>query len=349
MKLSDFLTQISVALKKTYEEAAFLPLSPAELDLATNAYFARGGKLIRPALCLCTAAALGHKNAARRALPAALATELFHLFTLVQDDVIDHDTLRRGAKTAHILAAEESRLSKTVRAEYGTSIAILAGDALFSRSVELLSKAEGLSDEARLSLILRLSSRTLPLLLSGEAVDTRLGYQTQLPSEEEITTVYRNKTGVLFEFALFAGAVCAENGMPSEKLCAAIENAGANIGEAFQLTDDYLGLTASEEAMGKSALSDIREGKQTFFVREAYLRATEKEKLLLDATLGDEKAPIGAVRAVRDILLSYGKEGYEKKKQAARENAQMLLDCLEESEAKTLLSEIFDLMICREN
>ena len=57
----------------------------------------------------------------------------------------------------------------------------------------------------------------------------------------------------------------------------------------------------------------------------------------------------GAVRAVRDILLSYGKEGYEKKKQAARENAQILLDCLEESEAKTLLSEIFDLMICREN
>ncbi len=349
MNLSLALTQIAEAVRKTEREADFLPLTPPELEEASRAYFHRGGKFIRPALTLTLAAALGGEDGARRALSPACAAELFHLFTLVHDDVIDHDTLRRGEDAAHVLAAKSSGLNDREKAEeYGVSVAVLAGDALFSRAVELLTKAPGLSESVRLTLTQKLVCDTLPKLLSGEAVDTRLGYAKTFPTENELSTVYRNKTGVLFEFCLFAGAVCAMERTPEQALSEAISHAAAHIGEAFQLTDDYLGLTASEDTLGKSALSDIREGKETFFVFFARARAKEEELAFLNSVLGNETASENEVFRARDLLLHYGTELYEARIRTAKEEADTLLSLLPEGEARAVLAALFERMIHRE-
>lgn len=350
MNLSPFLSQVEEAIRKTERCAEFLPLTPPELEEASRAYFARGGKFIRPALTLAVAAALGGEEGARRALYPACAAELFHLFTLVHDDVIDHDTLRRGEDAAHVLAAKKSGLSdKRAAEEYGTSIAILAGDALFSRAVELLTKTPELSDTLRLALTQKLVGDTLPNLLSGEAVDTRLGYALSGATEEELSTVYRNKTGILFEFCLYAGALCALQEIPSQDLAAALSHAAAHIGEAFQLTDDYLGLTADEATLGKSTLSDIREGKETFFVFFARTNARADDVRFLDSVLGNALAQEADVLRARDLLLHYGTEIYEARIRAAKKKADSLLSLLPEGEARDVLSAIFERMIHRKN
>ncbi|MBP3685918.1 MAG: polyprenyl synthetase family protein [Clostridia bacterium] len=343
------LREIVSAIRKTDRENAFLPLEPKELEEASRAYFERGGKFLRPALCLTIAHALGGKEAARRALIPALATEYFHLFTLVHDDVIDHDDLRRGADAAHVLAKKRAGIECEERAaEYGVSCAILAGDALLGRAVELLSRTE-LSSEKKLTLITRLTGHTLPLLLSGEALDTKLAYLDGVPSEGVLKTVYRNKTGVLFAFALYAGALCACNGEPKKELVDAIDAAACDIGEAFQLTDDYLGLTASEEAMGKPTLSDIREGKRTFFVRFAFDRATEEERAFLSLVLSNADACEKDVLRARDLLLAYGTPIYENRVNEAKRRADALLSHLPEGEARTLLGDLFEMMIRRQH
>ncbi|MBQ2253007.1 MAG: polyprenyl synthetase family protein, partial [Clostridia bacterium] len=326
-----------------------LPLEPEELEKASRAYFERGGKLLRPALCLTLAHALGGEDAARRALVPALATELFHLFTLVHDDVIDHDELRRGQDAAHVLAKKHSGIEPDESAaEYGVSCAILAGDALLGRAVELLSRAE-LSKSARLALITRLTGHTLPLLLSGEALDTKLAYLDGVPDDDALSSVYRNKTGVLFAFALYAGAVCAFDAAPQKELSDAIDSAACDIGEAFQLTDDYLGLTASEETMGKPTLSDIREGKRTFFVRFAFDRATEEERAFLSLVLSNANACAEDVLRARDLLLSYGTPIYESRVNDAKRRADALLSHLPKSEARAFLGELFETMIRRKH
>lgn len=349
MNVSQALQKVTEALHRTAKSEPFAPLFPTELEAASDAYFARGGKHLRPALCLATAHALGGDEAARRALPVALATELFHLFTLVHDDVIDHDTLRRGEACAHVLAAKLSGISEADKAaEYGVSTAILAGDALFARAVELLTRAEGLEKEARLLLIRRLTGTTLPLLLSGEALDTKLAYLDGIPDEKTLSDVYRNKTGALFAFALYAGVVCAENAPPAPEMELALTAAAHSVGEAFQLTDDYLGLTQSEVAMGKTALSDVREGKRTFFVRLAFERATKEEQALLRRVLCDKRPEKGEVLAVRDLLLHYGEDDYRARLASSHRDATAFLGLLPDDSSRALLSELFLRMLHRD-
>ena len=350
MTLSQKLLEIRDAVRSAAAQSPAPELIPQELEAAANAYFERGGKMIRPALCVLCAEALGGKDAAARALIPALAAEYFHLFTLIHDDVIDHDDLRRGGASAHALARELCGLSDPgERAEVGLAAAILAGDALVGRAFSLLAGAPGLSDACRTALVRKLAGDTLPKLASGEALDTKLSYLPGIPEEATLGYVYQNKTGVLFEFALYAGACAALEDVPDEALENKIRYAAAHIGEAFQLTDDYLGLCASEEATGKPALSDIREGKRTYFVRFAYTKATEEEKALLDRTLGAPAASAEDVSAVRDLLLTYGKDEYLARTAEALKSASVLLDPLPESDAKHHLFSLFKLMIRRDN
>lgn len=349
MTLSHALTHISQAMRDTAAAHAFAPLAPSELSAATDAYFSRGGKSVRPALCLLCAAALGKEEAARRALVPALSCELFHLFTLVHDDVIDHDETRRGADAAHVLAAKLSGVkNQNGAAEYGVATAILAGDALFGRSVELLAASRDLSESVRLALIRELYGVTLPALASGEALDTKLGYLTTMPEESILSTIYRQKTGALFAYALYAGALCAL-GDEAKKLHDVITEAGHAIGEAFQLTDDYLGLVATEEALGKPALSDLREGKCTFFVRFAMDRAPLEARTFLEATLKSTCASEDDLIQARDILLTYAEAPYRARIDSCRKSANALFTYLPDCKARELLYELFSLMIDRDH
>ena len=326
-------------------------LRPRELQTASDAYFARGGKMIRPVLCCLAAHALsgGDQSAWDRAVACAAAIESFHLFTLVHDDVIDRDDTRRGDLSAHLLAASLSGIQDPDLAfHYGVSTAILAGDALLGRAFYYLSRAP-ITDASYRYLTEKLSNETLPRLLSGECLDTRLSDPRADFDDMLLQTIYQAKTGVLFEFSLTCGAVCAKNEAPDEKLQKTLKDLSDHLGLVFQLTDDYLGLCADAKKLGKPLYSDLREGKRTFFARWALLAASREEREFLNGVLGNPDAADEDLKQARDLFLRYGETPYRER---LREHVTQAFDALSvfpDGEAKAELALLIETMAHRDH
>lgn len=207
-----------------------------------------GGKRIRPILALCAYESCGGRDSAR-VLPAAVALELFHTYSLVHDDLpaMDDDELRRGKPTSHKV--------------FGEAAAILAGDALQTLAAELLAVhpkgAAYLSRRGRASRVLfhALGSRGMA---GGQILDLEGSSATDL---QGLMRIHRLKTGIFLEASLKAGAIWA--GAPAQKV-KALERYGAALGMAFQVVDDLLDITATAEVLGKTPGKDLHQGKATF-------------------------------------------------------------------------------------
>ncbi|RKN41229.1 polyprenyl synthetase family protein [Streptomyces hoynatensis] len=203
-----------------------------------------GGKGVRPALALLAGEAVG--GGAEAALPAAVATELLHTFSLIHDDILDEDEWRRHRPT--------------VWKAFGTGPAVLAGDALFALAVETVSTS-GAGDCAQ---ALRLLCAALDGLMRGQAQDLQFeqrpwrGGDAVLP--EEYRAMVGDKTGALFGGAVALGALLAGAG-PGP--VAAFGAAGRQLGLAFQIVDDVLGIWGDPRRTGKPVGSDLRRGKKT--------------------------------------------------------------------------------------
>lgn len=237
------------------------------------------GKAVRPTLTLLAAAAVG--AAPDCALPGAAAVECIHNFSLLHDDVLDHDETRRHRPTAWRV--------------FGEAQALLAGDALLSLSTALLLSVEPpLGPAAQLVL-----TRATAELIAGQVED--LAYSTtadvSLPAVQQMAG---RKTAALLEAACLLGGVLA-GADPGRTQ--ALGTFGWHVGMAFQLVDDLLGIWGRPEVTGKPVLSDLRERKKTLPVaaalagdgpsarRLAALLATpvlEDEELTLVAKLVDE-------------------------------------------------------------
>ncbi|WP_037678974.1 polyprenyl synthetase family protein [Streptomyces albus] len=216
-----------------------------------------GGKLVRPALALATAAAAGAE--AKEALPAALAAELVHNFTLLHDDVMDGDRVRRHRPAAWV--------------RFGTPLTILAGDGLLALAFEVLSSnpspggADVAGDLARALRQLCLGQgrdllaapAAAPPATPDAAADVTAGALRGTGTEDCLRTL-EAKTGALLGFACRAGAAYA--GAPSTVL-EAFERFGSRLGLAFQLQDDVLGIWGHAGSTGKPALSDLRARKRS--------------------------------------------------------------------------------------
>ena len=207
-----------------------------------------GGKRIRPTLCLLACEAVGGDP--KKALPTAAAIELVHTFTLIHDDVMDEDLVRRGRPT--------------VAAIWGNPIAIVAGDGLFAiafRSIAENARIPGVRREQVLRLV-QLLSETCLGLCQGQTMDLLLEEDPD-PKIDQYMEMIRLKTGVLLEFALESGAIL---GGGSDQQIEMIGKFGAPLGMAFQIKDDLLNLTGTEEVLGKPRGSDIVRGKKTLIV-----------------------------------------------------------------------------------
>ncbi|MBX7554627.1 polyprenyl synthetase family protein [Streptomyces sp. NPDC004232] len=209
---------------------------------------ASGGKGVRQALAVLGAEAAGADG--RAGVPAAVAVELVHAFSLLHDDIMDGDGTRRRRPA--------------VWKAYGTGPAVLAGDALFALAVESLARApQGPG-------AVRLLSAALADLVRGQADD--LLFATRPPTGPERVTPaeYRamaeGKTGALLGCAVALGA--ALGGAP-EAAVGALEQAGRQLGIAFQLVDDVLGIWGDPAVTGKPAGGDLRERKMTYPVLAA--------------------------------------------------------------------------------
>jgi len=327
---------------------------PEHLQQAVYAYLERSGKRLRPAVLLFSCGAVGGDE--RLAIPAAAGIELFHTWTLVHDDLIDHDDKRRGGPSVHELGRRLARTELGLEADrasgFGDTLSVLCGDVQHGWSVCLFAElaSRGVPHEVVLALIARLESQVINAVIGGELLDVQFSHAPIPDLEEEaVLEMLSLKTGALYEFAATAGAMIGLRTTDAEHpLVRAIGRFAERCGTAFQLQDDVLGLTADERALGKPVGSDIREGKRTTIVCHAYRQAGDRERAFLDRVLGDRQAGEADVREATDLLKRFG--GVQHTVELARERIAQAIACLNPlppSPSKDLLLAWAQLMVDR--
>jgi geranylgeranyl diphosphate synthase, type II len=228
--------------------------STAALEEAMRYSLLAGGKRVRPVLALATARALGAEP--ERFLPAACAIELIHTYSLIHDDLpaMDDDELRRGRPTSHV--------------RFGEDVAILAGDGLFAEAVRLFCEQPG--DPASVLAALReLSAATgADGMVGGQYVDVTV----EELDAEGLRALHALKTGQLI--AASVGVVLTLEGLGEPEAIPYRRFAG-ELGVLFQIVDDILDVTESDEQLGKPRGSDQRHGKLTYVSLFGLKRARE--------------------------------------------------------------------------
>ncbi len=204
-----------------------------------------GGKRLRPALVLLAAELFG--GDLEEALPAAMAIETFHNFTLIHDDIMDNAPLRRGKQTVH--------------EKWGTNNAILSGDVMMVESNKELTKVKA----AVLKQVLDTFNATAQGVCEGQQLDMEFETRNDVSISEYIDMI-RLKTAVLVGGAMKIGAIV---GGATEKEARLIYDFGENLGIAFQLQDDILDVYGDPEKFGKQVGGDIIANKKTFLLLKA--------------------------------------------------------------------------------
>ncbi len=194
------------------------------------------GKGIRPALTLLSGKSF--KYDLTYLLPMAVSVELMHTATLVHDDAIDKSDTRRG--------------QRTINSIWGDEIAILMGDYLFAKAGEFVA-------DTQTPRVIKLFSQTLGTISSGEIAQWRASYNASQTREDYFRRIY-GKTASLFSLSTQSGAILSK---APEAPVAIMKEYGDNLGIAFQIVDDILDFTSTEEAMGKPVGSDLIQGTLT--------------------------------------------------------------------------------------
>ena len=239
-----------------------------------------GGKRIRPVLLLLVCEAFG--GDATAAMPAAMAVEMFHNFTLLHDDIMDNAVVRRG--------------KPSVYAKWGSNVAILSGDAMMIEAYKLLRGVP----EDKLARILDIFTPMALQVCEGQQYDMDFEKRQKVAVAEYMNMI-ELKTSVLLAGSAMIGAVI---GNASEEDCRKIYRYALELGLAFQLQDDLLDSYGTVEELGKRIGGDILEGKHTCLMLNAMSRATEEDRdvlrtTYLDETLSDDEK-IERVKAVYD-------------------------------------------------
>lgn len=334
-----------------------ITVSHPHLNDAVYSYINAGGKSLRPAVLMFSAGLVGGNETA--ALPAAAAVELYHTFTLVHDDIIDRDELRRGVPTVHVdfarRATREYAYDAATAEHYGLAVAILAGDIQQGWAASLMTDLHtrfGVSPSLALNLVSELFRSVQTTLVAGETYDIVLA---EMPfdkvTDEAILQMLWQKTGVLYEFAGKAGAAIGLNepDYAQHPTVQAVAEFTGKCGIAFQLQDDVLSIVGDTVKLGKKAGNDIREGKRTLIVMEALRRASPDERDFLIHTLGNHDASDADVAQASALLRSCG--GIDHAKTVALryvEDALKALEPLPDSEYKTLLKAWADFIVKRD-
>ncbi len=290
--LKQELLRTAHAVQHFIEQDSF----PAQVfpELLRNAvwdYPLRGGKRLRPALLLWTCGMTG--GHCETALPAAAAVEIFHNWTLVHDDIIDRDEVRRGQPTAHIQLRDSAKVrfggSPEKAAAYGISFAILAGDVQQAWAVHTLMRLSEnhVHDSVVLALVRRMQTELNRVLISGEALDVEFElHNPDTVSKEDIFRMISGKTSALLRYSMQAGAAIALQSTDFDSpLQQDIGNFAENLGLAFQIQDDLLGLYGDFKTFGKPIASDFQEAKPTILYREAMDRMNSVQRQELKSML----------------------------------------------------------------
>lgn len=233
------------------EEALDRSLSinkPEKIYEAMRYSLMAGGKRLRPILCLATCELAG--GTTEMAMPTACALEMIHTMSLIHDDLpaMDNDDYRRGKLTNHKV--------------YGEDIAILAGDGLLAYAFEYVAtRTQNVPPQSILNVVARLG-RTVGAagLVGGQVLDLESEGKSDI-SVDTLTFIHTHKTGALLETSVVSGAMLA--GALEEDI-QRLSKYAQNIGLAFQIIDDILDITATQEELGKTAGKDLQAQKATY-------------------------------------------------------------------------------------
>jgi len=265
----------SEVLKLDWKREPYGLYEPIEYTLAA------GGKRVRPQLAMIAGQMFGGKE--EDLLPAALALEVFHNFTLLHDDVMDKADVRRGRPTVHV--------------KWNENTAILSGDQMLIEAYKLLSDVP--SD--KLPKVLRLFNKMATEICEGQQYDVDFEQREQVAIEEYLKMI-RLKTSVLLATALQIGAYIAD---ADERAQEALYQFGINIGLAFQIQDDILDVWGDPKTFGKAVGGDISCNKKTFVYLEAMRRLGDEAEGLeqwYSQVLEDNTEKIAAVKAIFEQL-----------------------------------------------
>jgi geranylgeranyl diphosphate synthase, type I len=258
--LESVAKQIDRMIDRSYVDKA------GDLNKASAHLLAAGGKRLRPAVVMLAADAV-KRGSSDDLIQAALALEVTHTFTLIHDDIMDDDSLRRGVQTVHT--------------KWDMPTAILAGDVLYARAFEHICLVNA-RDEAKIRAVTMLA-RACADICEGQHMDMSFEHRTDV-SEDEYMEMVKKKTGVLYAAAAGIGAVLAGGNVVQVK---ALYNFGLNTGIAFQIQDDLIDLLAPSEKSGKDQASDLREGKQTIIMIKARQKGLDLLKYRRDLSGAD--------------------------------------------------------------
>ncbi|MEM0202914.1 MAG: polyprenyl synthetase family protein [Archaeoglobaceae archaeon] len=296
--------------------AELLPEKELGLYKAARHLIKAGGKRIRPVIAMLVCEAIGEDY--RKIMPAIVAIEAIHNFTLIHDDIMDRDEMRRNVKTVH--------------AAFGEPTAILAGDTLFAEAFSLLAKCD--TDALNVKKAVELVADVCVKICEGQFMD--MSFETRMASEEEYLEMVRLKTGVLIAASASLPAVL----FGRSDLFQYLWDYGINAGIGFQIHDDVLDLTSEE--IGKDWGSDIVKGKKTLVVIKAFEKGVELE------TFGKQKASIEDIKKDVEKLRECGAIDYAvKKAREFVERAKKNLRVLEENEGKKILESLTDFLVER--
>jgi len=229
-----------------------------------------------------------------RILPIALAVELIHTFLLIHDDIIDKSDIRRGKVSIH------RRYEKKFGEHYGISQGIVIGDIALFEAIDLINKSDlGIDEKVLCAGII---NKVVLETVYGEALDVENSYKAvnvdDINLVTDLKTARYSFVGPLTLGAKLAGA--------SNRQLVALESFGISMGFAFQLQDDVLGVFGDEKILGKSVLSDMREGKNTLLIYKTRELANKKDKGLIDKIWGDAKSDRKELTETRKIMKSTG-------------------------------------------
>ncbi|QWV92736.1 polyprenyl synthetase family protein [Geomonas oryzisoli] len=280
-----------------------------------------GGKRIRPALVLLAARLCGYEGS--RSVPLASVVEFIHTATLLHDDVVDNANLRRGLASANTL--------------WGNEASVLVGDFLFSKSFSLMVADGDLG-------ILKVLADATTMIAEGEVLQLVCTSDLEITVERYIEVV-RSKTAILLSAACEVGAIL---GGVDPELRQAVADYGMDLGIAFQLMDDTLDYTASEEQFGKSIGHDLEEGKITLPLIHTLKQCSDQERDFIAGVVEKDLLSDEDFGQVLALVQRYG--GIEHTVASAGEHVALCKKHLEKfpaSAAREALAELADYVVTR--
>jgi geranylgeranyl diphosphate synthase type II len=264
-----------------------------------------GGKRFRPRMVMCAYEALGGTDIEAAANIGA-AFELLHTALIVHDDVIDHDFVRRGLPNisgTYRNRALERGADPAAAEHKGTSAAVIAGDLALFNAYRLIDRS-GVTGRTRYRLI-EVMDDALFASAAGELIDVDYATAPEMPRVDDILMMERLKTAVYsFECPLQAGAILAG---ADEEVVRTLGEFGRELGIAYQIVDDLLGVFGTEAETGKTTIGDLREGKRTVLISYATSTAEWDQ---VSHLFGDPDLTEDDAERVREVLISSGARGF---------------------------------------